>query len=141
MSKNEAVNLLKRTPLFAELTEKELQALLITAKERDFDSGTAILREGDAGNLGFYLITGGQVEVKKGESSLAKLGIGGFFGEMALLDEAPRSADVVALENTSVIMLTRWDLRALIGTHPDIAIKMMAELTRRLRETNQSLSE
>lgn len=141
MANPEVVGLLKQTPLFSEFTEKELKALLTTSKERDFDAGTTIVREGDVGNLGFYLVTDGQVEVKKGSKSLTKLGVGGFFGEMALMDEAPRSADVIAVENTKVVMLTRWDLKAIISTHPDIALKMMSELTRRLRETNRALSE
>jgi CRP/FNR family transcriptional regulator/CRP/FNR family cyclic AMP-dependent transcriptional regulator len=141
MASAEVVGLLKQTPLFMEFTEKELQALLTTSKEREFEAGTTIVREGDLGNLGFYLVTDGQVEVKKGEKLLTKLGVGGFFGEMALMDEAPRSADVIAVDKTTVTMLTRWDLKAIISTHPDIALKMMSELTRRLRETNRALSE
>jgi len=141
MADTETIQLLKKTPLFSELDQKELQALLITSKDREFSAGTTILKDGDSGNLGFYLITAGEVEVKKGENSLAKLGPGGFFGEMALLYETPRSADVIATQDTSVVMLTRWDLRALISTHPDIALKMMGEITKRLVETNKSLSE
>jgi CRP-like cAMP-binding protein len=127
--------------LFGQFSEKELEAVLRTAKQRTFEAGSTIVHEGDAGGVGFYLITNGQVEVRKGKKALAKLGAGEFFGEMALIDEAPRSADVVALEKTSCLMLTRWDLRGLIGAHPDIAIKMMMELARRLRMTNQALSE
>jgi CRP-like cAMP-binding protein len=141
MGRDEIVVLLKKTPLFSEFTKKELEALLLTGKEREFGAGNTIVREGDVGNLGFYLITDGQVEVRKGSKALTKLGAGGFFGEMALLDEAPRSADVVALSQTKCLMLTRWDLKALISSHPDIAIKMMMELARRLRDTNRSLSE
>jgi len=141
MASPETVRLLQRTPLFGQFSEKELEAVLRTAKQRTFEAGSTIVHEGDAGGVGFYLITNGQVEVRKGKKALAKLGAGEFFGEMALIDEAPRSADVVALEKTSCLMLTRWDLRGLIGAHPDIAIKMMMELARRLRMTNQALSE
>lgn len=141
MAGPQVVKFLRDTPLFGRFTEKELEALLRTAKEREFEAGRAIVREGDVGGLGFYLILAGQVEVRKGKKSLAKLGVGEFFGEMALLDEAPRSADVVALEKTRCSMLTRWDMRGLVAAHPDIALKMLAELARRLRETNQALSE
>jgi CRP-like cAMP-binding protein len=141
MASSEVVKFLKGTPLFARFTEKELEAVLRTAKERQFDAGSVIVREGDVGGVGFYLILDGQVEVRKGKKSLAKLKVGEFFGEMALLDEAPRSADVVALEKTKCSMLTRWDVRGLVAAHPDIALKLMAELARRLRNTNQALSE
>ena len=141
MASPEIIKLLQRTPLFAQFTEKELDAVLRTAKQRAFEPGSTIVHEGDAGGVGFYLITSGQVEVRKGKKALAKFGTGEFFGEMSLIDEAPRSADVVALEKTNCLMLTRWDLRGLIGAHPDIAIKMLAELARRLRITNQALSE
>jgi CRP/FNR family transcriptional regulator len=88
------------------------------------------------------LVLNGRVEVRKGEKTLAELGPGQFFGEMALLVEgAPRSADVVALEDTECLVLTRWDLRSLIQTHPDMALKMLGEMARRLSTTHQALSE
>lgn len=142
MARSEAVNFMRETPLFSRLSERELQALLRTSREKTFEAGSKIVREGETGGLGFYLILDGQVEVRKGNRSLAKLGAGEFFGEMALLQEdAPRSADVVALEETRCVMLTRWDLRGLIGAHPDIALKMLAALARRLSDTNKALSE
>ncbi|OGF55086.1 MAG: hypothetical protein A2Z21_04695 [Candidatus Fraserbacteria bacterium RBG_16_55_9] len=141
MASAEVVKLLKGTPMFGQFTEKELDAVLRTAKQRVFEPGSTIVREGDPGGVGFYLITSGQVEVRKGKKAVLKLGVGEFFGEMALIDEAPRSADVVALEKTDCLMLTRWDLRGLIATYPDIALKMLTELARRLRNTTQALSE
>ncbi len=138
---SETVKLLKKTPLFSQFSEEELAATLRTAKEREFAAGTTIVREGDTGGLGFYLILSGQVEVRKGGKSLAKWNTGDFFGEMSLLLDTPRTADVVALEKTRCVMITRWDLRALISTHPDMALKMQAELARRLLDTNKALSE
>lgn len=141
MNRADIVKFLKGTPLFSRLGRKELEALLKTAKERDFEPGKTIVREGDVSGLGFYLILDGRVEVKKGNKVLSKLGSGEFFGEMALLDDAPRSADVVATEKTKCLLLTKWDIKSLITTYPDIAMKMLEELTRRLRETDQKLSE
>jgi CRP-like cAMP-binding protein len=141
MASPEMIKLLKASPLFGQFTEKELEAVLRTAKQRVFEPGSTIVREGDPGGVGFYLITGGQVEVRKGQKPVTQFGVGEFFGEMALIDEAPRSADVVALEKTSCLMLTRWDLRGIIATYPDIALKMLTELARRLRTTTQALSE
>lgn len=141
MASAEVIKLLQKTPLFAQFSEKELEAVLRTAKQRTFEPNSTIVHDGDAGGVGFYLIANGQVDVRKGKKSLAKFGAGEFFGEMSLIDEQPRSADVVAIEKTTCLMLTRWDLRGLIGAHPDIALKIMTELARRLRQTNQAVSD
>ena len=142
MANAETIQLLQRAPLFAQFSERELQDVVQTAKVRKFSTGETIVQEGDTAKVGFYLILSGRVEVRKGEKKLAELGPGQFFGEMALLVEgAPRSADVVALEDTECLVLTRWDLRSLIQTHPDMALKMLGEMARRLSTTHQALSE
>lgn len=141
MNQTDVVKLLNGTPLFSRLGRRELEALLKTAKEREFEPGKTIVREGDIAGLGFYLILDGRVEVRKGNKVLSKLGAGEFFGEMALLDEAPRSADVIATEKTKCLLLTKWEIKSLITTYPDIAMKMLEELSRRLRETGKALSE
>ncbi|MCR4405033.1 MAG: cyclic nucleotide-binding domain-containing protein [Candidatus Acetothermia bacterium] len=137
----ETVKLLKGVPLFSRFSDRQLGAIHKTAKEREFEPGTPIVREGDQSNLGFYLILDGQVEVRKGNQTLAKLGSGQFFGEMSLLDDQPRSADVVPMTKTKCLVLTRWDIKGLIKTYPDIAMTMLEELARRLRETDKALSE
>ncbi len=136
----ELVQQLKGVPLFARLGSGELEGLVKTAKRQTFRAGETIVREGEEG-VAFYLILNGQVEVRRGGTALARLGAGQFFGEMALLTNFPRSADVVALEDTECLLLTRWDLRALIQTHPDVALKLLEELARRLRDTDRALSE
>ncbi len=137
----EAVKFLKKTQLFAQFSEKELEALFSTAKVREFEAGSVIVREGDPTSIGFYLVLEGQVEVRKGQKALAKLGAGDYFGEMALIMDAPRSADVVATQKTKCLMITRWELRSIISSYPDVALKMMGELARRLSATNQALKE
>jgi CRP-like cAMP-binding protein len=141
MTTQEAVKFLKKTPLFAQFSEQELEALFSTAKVREFNPGSTIVREGDPASIGFYLILEGRVEVRKGQKVLAKLGVGDYFGEMALILDAPRSADVVATQKTKCLMITRWELRGIISSYPDVALKMMAELARRLSATNQALTE
>ena len=142
MADAEVIQLLQKAPLFAGFSERELQNVAQIAKVRTFSTGETIVQEGDTAKVGFYLILSGRVEVRKGEKKLAELGPGQFFGEMALLVEgAPRSADVVALEDTECLVLTRWDLRSLIQTHPDMALKMLGEMARRLSTTHQALSE
>ncbi len=136
-----SVELLKEVPLFSTFNKKQLKSVRKTAKDKEFDSGETIVREGDASNTGFYLILDGQVEVKQDGSTLSKLGSGQFFGEMAVLDEKPRSADVVATTDTKCLLLTSWDFKALIKTYPDMATKVIAELANRLRQTNMALSK
>ena len=58
-----------------------------------------------------------------------------------LLEDTPRTADVTAVEDTTCLAITSWDLRALIKTHPDVGVKMMSELAKRLRDTDQALSD
>jgi len=77
----------------------------------------------------------GTAEVTKAGHHLADFAPGDYFGEMALLlDDQPRTASVVATSDIKVLVLTRWDFRALLKTHPDIGVKVMEELANRLRE-------
>jgi CRP/FNR family transcriptional regulator/voltage-gated potassium channel len=137
---SEVLKQLGQVPLFRQLSEKEREGLLKTAKQQRFAGGETIVREGEVG-IAFYLILKGQVEVRRAGKALARLGAGQFFGEMALLADYPRSADVAALEETTCLLLTRWDLRALLQSHPEMAFKMLEELARRLRDTDRTLSE
>ena len=133
--------LLKQTGLFSSCTDKELESVMVTAKERSFDTGEVIIREGDPG-LGFYLLLEGTAEVRKGGKAVAELGPGDYFGEMALLlEDTPRTADVVATSKANCLVITQWDLRALISTHPDIGMKIMNELAIRLSGTEKALSD
>ncbi len=133
--------MLKDVPLFSSFNEKHLQAVAKTAKQVEFDAGQPIVKEGDRTKVGFFLVLDGQVEVRKGAKVLSRLGSGQFFGEMAVLDGQPRSADVVAVAPTKCLVLASWDIKALITTYPDIALEIIAELTRRLRQTSLALSE
>ncbi len=137
----DTVALLKKVPLFAGQSEKHLEAIRRSAKELSFSAGQPIVHEGDQSNVGFFLILEGQVEVRKGGSTLAKLGAGQFFGEMSVLDAQPRSADVVAVADTRCLALASWDIKSLIKTYPEIALGIIAELARRLRQTSAKLSE
>ncbi|MBN2112902.1 MAG: cyclic nucleotide-binding domain-containing protein [Acidimicrobiia bacterium] len=133
---------LKRTSLFAGFSDRQIADVLATAKRRSFAAGEQILYEGDEGGRGFYLIVEGRTEVRSGSTVLAQFGPGDYFGEMALLlPDTPRTADVVALEDTTCVVITQWDLRALIGTHPETGLAIMAELARRLADTDRTLRE
>ena len=138
----DSAGFLKKTPLFAGCSEKEIASVLGTAKEREFSVGEAIIRDGHEGGRGFYLVLEGKARVSKGDTTLAEFGPGDYFGEMALLlDDTPRTADVTATTNLRAIVITQWDFRALIKSHPDMGVKLMAELAKRLRDTDAALSD
>ena len=135
---NEAViAMLEKNPLWAGLDRKDLKAIVKASEERKFETGDVILGKGEGG-VGFYLIVDGSVEVKSESDILAKLGPGQFFGEMAVLDNQPRSADVVAAEPSRCFIVSEWSFKALISENPKIALKMLQELVRRLRDTHKS---
>ncbi len=137
----ESIALLKQVPLFSQLGDKHLQAIARSARELKFPAGKPIVKEGEQSNVGFYLILDGQVEVRRGGQVLAKLGSGQFFGEMSVLDGQPRSADVYAVSDTTCLALTSWDIKGLTTTYPEIAMGIISELARRLRQTSMQLSE
>lgn len=139
MINQDTIILLKQVPLFSRLSDRGLRAILKSAADKEFKAGTKIVSEGDTG-VGFYLILSGGAEVRRGGERLAKLGKGSFFGEMSLLDGAPRSADVIATEDTRCLVLSPWAMKGLIAGYPEVALGMLEELARRLRETDRALS-
>jgi len=133
---------LKRSSLFAGFSDRQIADVLATAKQRRFAAGEQIIEQGDEGGRGFYLIVEGRTEVRAGDTVLAHFGSGDYFGEMALLlPDTPRTADVIALEDTTCLVITQWDLRALLAAHPETGLAMMGELARRLADTDRTLRE
>ncbi len=139
MNQKETIELLKKTPLFSRVSDKGLKAIAKLATEKTFKAGTPIVSEGAPGT-GFYLILSGSAEVVRKGEKIARLGSGSFFGEMALFDAAPRSADVIATTDTTCFVLTLWVIKSVIAVNPNVALAMLAELARRLRETDHTLS-
>jgi CRP-like cAMP-binding protein len=139
MDKQAVTDLLKKAPLFSRLSRRGLEAVTKSATEKTFKAGEQILGEGESG-VGFYLILDGSAQVTHKAKELAKLDAGNFFGELAVLDGEPRTADVVALEDTKCLVLTRWAMKSIISSHPDVASGMLEELAKRLRESNRALS-
>ncbi len=132
---------LRQTTLFSGCGDDEIATVLSTAKEREFAEGDVIVRQGHPGGAGFYLVLSGSVEVRRDGAVVASRGPGEFFGEMALLlDDTPRSADVVATSPTRCLVITKWDLRAMLAAHPELGVRMMSELARRLSEADRTLS-
>jgi len=134
------VSMLPQVPLFASMDKKALNTVANSAGKKTYKSGEVIAKEGDKA-LSFFLILEGSVEVRKGKRVLATLGKSQFFGEMAVLDEQPRSADVIATSETTCILLTSWAFAGVMAGNPDISKVIVKELVRRLRETDKALTE
>jgi CRP/FNR family transcriptional regulator, cyclic AMP receptor protein len=134
------VEMLEKSLLWAGLSKKDLKAIVKLSKERTYETGHVIVQKGEGG-VGFYLILEGTVEIRSDGTTIAKLGPGQFFGEMSVIDNQPRSADVVAIEPSRCLILSAWSFNALISENPKIALRMLQEFVRRLRSTNQALRD
>ncbi len=139
MEKKDIINLLAQAPLFSRVSAKGLRSITEKAVTKEFSAGTKIVSKGATGT-GFYLILSGEAEVVLDGDVVVKLSDGNFFGEMSLIDGAPRSADVTATKDTSCLVLSLWALKGIIKTNPEVAVEMLEELVRRLRETENALS-
>jgi CRP-like cAMP-binding protein len=129
---------LARVPIFADCTPAQIQSIAAVAQENFFQPDQIIVTQGTPGQA-FYLILSGRVEILRDGTSLGAFGAGDFFGEMSLLDQAPRSATIRALEPTNCLMLSSWDFKSLLEQHPRIAIKLLEVLSRRLRVADERI--
>lgn len=138
------IDALKAIPLFAHLTYKELTAVLAISSTRTYPGGREIVVEGQPGDE-LFVVVRGRVAIEKGGMEIAELKAGGHFGEMGLIDNAPRSATVRATEPTRVMVVTRAELMGLMRREPVLAVKLLWSfvqvLSDRLRATNAELSE
>lgn len=129
-------DLLARVPLFAELNQRSLRRLAKLCIPRSYSEGTEIITEGSTG-LGMFLITAGRVEIFKSDEDstipLAVMKAGDILGEMALVDDRPRSASAVALEPTRCLLITRDSFHTLRMRDPEIAWCVVPTLATRLR--------
>jgi CRP/FNR family transcriptional regulator, cyclic AMP receptor protein len=132
-TKQEKLDLLGGVPLFAGLGKRDLQRIFNTAKPTEHAAGEVVLTEGQSG-VGFHLIVGGEVKVITNGRTVARLGPGEFFGEMALVDDSPRMATIVAESDVSTIVISKWDFRALVKEHPELAWRLIEHLVFRVRE-------
>jgi CRP/FNR family cyclic AMP-dependent transcriptional regulator len=140
----DVLEVLRSVPLFRQVPEADLQALAQLVRERSHTKGSVILSQGDSGDA-LFLIRTGQVKVtviaEDGrEVILSVLGSGSFFGEMALLDDEPRSAHVIAMQDCTLLQLRRDDFRARLRLSPDLSTSLLRELSRRLRRADDTIA-
>jgi CRP/FNR family cyclic AMP-dependent transcriptional regulator len=137
---SQIVERLEKVSILSRLSQGQLKKLAKWVKIVAYAEGETIVKRG-AGGLGLFLILDGSAEVRRGSRGLAKLGVGQFFGEMTLFDDQPRSADVVALTPSKLAVISKWEFWGFAETEPTVLRGILEELSRRLRETNQALSE
>src|SRR5579859_2324333 len=139
-------DLLARTPLFAVLQAEDLDELARTTRTRNYERGDIIFHKDDPGYTGYIIVSGAvKISVSSAEGDeiiLAILTRGEFFGEMALFDEQPRSADAEAIQATEVLAVQREDLIRLLEKRPRVAISQLLKLlAQRLRATDELLQD
>ena len=143
---NEIIRELKKVPLFASLSEQELDLLSEKLTSVQFKKDDVIIREGDLGDC-LYIIKSGSVRVEtqieevKQPVVLARLEVGDYFGEMALITGEPRSATVVAEEDVTLWRLLKSDFDTLIMSNPQITLSLTHMLSHRLMKTNKTLEQ
>ena len=129
-------------PLFARLTERELLRVMQVADVRSYEAGQCVIRDGDTGDELFVMLSG-SATVRKGEAVLSTLGRGEHFGEMALIRNQPRSADVVAQQPSDIAVIRRADFYEILRTEHGMAVKMLWQflgvLAERLDQTSKDL--
>jgi CRP-like cAMP-binding protein len=135
---------LRTIPLFSSVSDEDLQTIASLLIERSFPKHKTIVEEGLSGDY-MYVIQKGRVKVTKlsgdgREKILELLEEGSFFGEMSLLDSAPRSASVKALTDVRILALARNDFLNVLSRSPDLALAVIRELTQRLRQQDEQAS-
>jgi CRP/FNR family cyclic AMP-dependent transcriptional regulator len=136
--------LLRSVPLFSELSDADLDSLARLTSRRTYPKDTVVFFENEPGEI-FFTIVDGRIKVvilgdDGREIILSVLGPGDFFGEIALLDNEPRSATAIAVEESELLSLHRADVGTLMASNPSITLALVKLLTSRLRRANQQIS-
>ena len=136
-------DILRKVPLFSQLAPSDLERVSEISRERAYPRNSVILFEDDPGDA-LYVVALGQVKVVLiGEDGreviLSVMGEGEFFGEMALVDDEPRSAHVIAMEDSTLLVLRREDFQGILKQTPGIALALLRELSRRLRRVDEKV--
>jgi CRP-like cAMP-binding protein len=137
MAKTDAAAVLKSVPLFGALSRGELNDVVDLAREELFSPGQDIVTEGQAGGP-FFTITEGRADVIVHGKKVRELGPGSHFGEMALFEGTPRSATVRASTHVKALAITSWNFLALLQDNWDLTKKILAELSRLVRELQEA---
>jgi CRP/FNR family transcriptional regulator, cyclic AMP receptor protein len=131
------IELLKKVPLFSGCSKNELRELAKSADELDIRAGTVLTREGRPARE-FFVLIDGTARVTKGEKTIADLGAGDWFGEIALITNSPRTATVTATSPGDVLVITDRRFHSVVETMPSIALKVLSSVGDRLSHDARS---
>jgi CRP/FNR family transcriptional regulator, cyclic AMP receptor protein len=143
MAQEENKAFLRRVPLFHSLNEAQLDLLATGSLRRNYPRGRTIVAEGEP-SQSLYILLSGRAKVQRSDSEgkeviLAVIGPGEFFGEMSLIDDAPRSASVITLESSDFMAINKDSFKAMLLQNNDIGMQIMRGLVRRLREADKKI--
>jgi CRP-like cAMP-binding protein len=128
---------IKNAPLFAQLNKKDIKQLTSVMTPRSYRAGEVIIEKGKQG-LGFFVIASGTAKVTVRGNQVRQLEAGDHFGEIALIDEGPRMAEVTADSDVETYVLASWQFRPFVQDHPDVAWALMQSLVQRIVRDSES---
>jgi CRP/FNR family transcriptional regulator, cyclic AMP receptor protein len=134
LRKDAKIDLIKQVPLFAQCSRKELAEVASIADEIDLPAGKELIREGGRGRE-FFVLLDGTVDVRKNGRRINELKSGDFFGEIALVSDAPRTATVTTSSPVRALVVTDRSFRTLLRHSPSIQLKVLQALADRLTDT------
>jgi CRP-like cAMP-binding protein len=125
------IDLLRRVPLFAGCSRRELLWIARVADETTFAPGKVLVKEGAPGGE-FFVLVDGSAEIRRKGKKIITVGPGDFFGEIALLTDRPRNATVTTTSPVDALVVTKWSLRQLVAAQPLVGLKLMRAVAERL---------
>ena len=131
---DDKLQVLRAVPLFADLDERSLQAVAILAREVTAKAGEALMLEGEPGDE-FYVIVEGTVRIEKGGRAIRSMTAGGFLGEIALVDQRPRSATATCVTDVRLLEIRSHEFERLMDTLPAVQRRIRSAIDRRARAT------
>ena len=144
MNLNEEVELLKGVPIFSKVEPAKLKLLAFTSERMNFAAGQEVCHQGDPGDT-MYVILGGTADVlidtESGQITVAEMKKHGFFGEIAILCDVPRTATIKARDPLSTLKISKDMFYRLVAEFPEMAVEVMRVLAHRLEDTNEKLRE
>lgn len=129
------MDLLRKVPLFEACTDKQLEFIVTRVEDLDFAAGRTLCQEGQSGG-DFFVVLSGKADVKRAGKPVRTMGPGDFFGEIALIDQGPRSATVVATTPMRCLVLGPSQFQDVLHQNGDIARQLLYAVTKRLRATS-----
>lgn len=143
MAQDENKAFLKRVPLFSGLTDSQIERLAAGSVRRSFPKGRTIVAEGET-SQSLYVLLSGRAKVQRSDTEgkeviLAVLGPGECFGEMSLIDDAPRSASVITIESCDFMSINKESFKSMLVSSPEISMRIMKGLVKRLREADKKI--